>query len=334
MSKFNNPRVLQAGSATLDAAVPPGVSAVESNAAPASAQPAEALRRLVTPSAVQRIGFVMLSVYLLSGYANDLTNHLFHTKAYLSNISELLLPFLLLASGAAFFRSLRTKEGKVWLFYMAWLIIDIPFSVWRGGSFNAVIMNWLPRNWILFYYVTAFTVTRAQLGRLMRVQIAASLLLLLSCFAFGSADGSRFAIEGSLFFGNANELAMQVLFGITALFFLVYVGKLPLKIFAIAGIGFSLLYVLKTGSRGGLLGAIALALVVTDLSRRKILILLITGALVIPALVFVSPETLNRLKLAFSQPDMYSAKNDDERSAIASRLQREELLRQSRSEER
>src|SRR5579884_1105561 len=177
MSKFNNPRVLQAGSATLDAAVPPGVSAVESNAAPASAQPAEALRRLVTPSAVQRIGFVMLSVYLLSGYANDLTNHLFHTKAYLSNISELLLPFLLLASGAAFFRSLRTKEGKVWLFYMAWLIIDIPFSVWRGGSFNS-ILNYSFKNWILFYYVTAFTITRVQLGRLMRVQIVASLLLL------------------------------------------------------------------------------------------------------------------------------------------------------------
>src|SRR5579884_2628746 len=177
MSRFNNPRAFPVPSAVLNDPAAPVFSTVDASVEQTVAEATAGPREPAAPALVQQAGFIMLSVYLLSGYANDLTNHLFHTKAYLSNISELLLPFLLLASGAAFFRSLRTKEGKVWLFYMAWLIIDIPFSVWRGGSFNS-ILNYSFKNWILFYYVTAFTITRVQLGRLMRVQIVASLLLL------------------------------------------------------------------------------------------------------------------------------------------------------------
>jgi O-antigen ligase len=325
MGRFNNAQAVSGPSPAFNVAGPAVIPATDANAAPPSrpaiAQPAS------TASLMQRAGYVLMCLYLLSGYANDLTVRLFHTKAYISTITEVILPFVLLASGTLA-RSARSREGKIWLFYLIWLFIDLPFSVWRGGSFDTVV-NYAFRNWILFYYVTAFTVTRPQLSRLMRVQVVASVLLLVSCFAFGSSSGTRFAIEGSLFFSNANELAMQVLFGITALIFLVYTGRLPLRAFAILAIGLSLVYVLKTGSRGGLVGAIALAGAITVLSRHKILIVLITAALALPSLLFVSTETRDRLKLAFTQPESYQATTDEERAAIDSRLQREQLLRQS-----
>lgn len=280
------------------------------------------------PTAAQRAGFVLLSLYLLSGYANDLTQRLFHTKAWISTITEVLLPFLLLASGAALYRSLRSREGRIWLFYIAWLVVDLPFSVWRGGT-ATMLINYSFKNWILFFYVTVFACSRVGIARLMRVQVAASLLLLVSCLAFGSSAGDRFAIADSVFFGNANELAMQVLFGIAALVFVVYTGRLFVKIAAIGAVGLSVLYVLRTGSRGGLVGALALVLTIVLLSRRKIMILLISAVLAAVALLFVSPQTLDRLKLAFTEPEPYEATTVEELAAIESRMQREQLLRRS-----
>ena len=47
-------------------------------------------------------------------------------------------PALLLFSGVAF-RALRVSAGRFWLMYFAWLIIDLPFSVWRSGTASLLV---------------------------------------------------------------------------------------------------------------------------------------------------------------------------------------------------
>lgn len=324
MSKFNNPDILRPAPA-LAGEPAAGLMAPEPVSAPA---PISFLAAPVPESegAVQRLGFVVLAVYILSGYANDFSIRLFHTKAYLSTITVVLLPLILLMSGAAL-RGLRVREGKLWLFFFLWMVIDLPFSAWRSGT-ASLLINYGPRSWILLYYIVSFVVTITMLRRMIYVQVFGAVLLLLSCIAFGSAGPQRFDVQGSLFFSNANELAMSILFGMAVLMFPIMRGSALWKIAAVLCLGVSTVYLLKTGSRGGLLGFIAMFLALMILSRRRLLVLLFMALGAILAVLFVSHESLHRLSLAFGGPSIYEASGDDF-SAIASRMQRTELLRRS-----
>src|SRR5581483_2094050 len=121
MGRFNNQRVATRPPDGLEEAQPavafdqpqqaavfdqfqPDETVAEAPLPPAPAQPT---------SSLQRFGFWILCIYLLSGYANDLTTHLFHAKAYLSTVTEVMLPFLLLVSGGPL-RALRDRSGKLW----------------------------------------------------------------------------------------------------------------------------------------------------------------------------------------------------------------------------
>src|SRR5579884_2230492 len=100
MSKFNNQRAFAGPPQLLDppiGTVPEAALAEPLEISPPDArlQPAE-----LTVSSFQRLGFLLLCTYLLSGYANELTIRFFHGKAWLSTITEVVLPFVLLVSGS------------------------------------------------------------------------------------------------------------------------------------------------------------------------------------------------------------------------------------------
>src|ERR1700704_2179405 len=49
----------------------------------------------------------------------------------------------------AFRTAFSTKVGRFCLAFSIWLIIDIPFSVWRGGSWDVLVQGWL-KNLLVF----------------------------------------------------------------------------------------------------------------------------------------------------------------------------------------
>jgi O-antigen ligase len=278
-------------------------------------------------SFIQRVGFFVFCAYILSGYANDFSLRLFHAKSYISTLTELSLPLLLAFSGAAF-RGLQVRTGKLWLLFFAWLLVDLPFSIWRTGS-ATLLLNYGARSWIQLYYIAAFAVTMRTLRQLINVQIFGSVLLLLSCFAFGTSGPGRFDIAQSLFFANANELAMDILFGMAVLMYPILRGSPISRALAFLALGVSMMYLLETGSRGGLVGLIALVIASFFLIRRRILILafVIMGTCI--AGLFVSGQMLHRLSLTFSDTAVQQAQSGDDASAIESQMQRSELLRRS-----
>ena len=328
MGKFNNPKVVSAPRPALNSVQATPEPAQHLMTEPLAAE-SVAIREIPEEQVgtIQRVGFIALCAYLLSGYANDFSMRLFHSNAYLSIVTEVLLPILLVASGAMF-RALRLRAGKLWLFFFVWMVIDLPFSVWRTGT-AMLLMSYGPRNWIELFYVAAFATSVASLRRLMNVQVVCSVLLVFSCLVFGSSGPDRFDIPHSLFFQNANELAMYLLFGMTVLMYPILRGSVIVRALAFIALGLSLVHVLKTGSRGGLLGAIALFIAVFILSRQRVVVFLMvaTGALL--ATVFVSGHSLHRLTLAFTGTSLYDATTGDDLSAISSRLQRRELLMRS-----
>jgi O-antigen ligase len=275
----------------------------------------------------QQMGFVVLCIFSISAYANEFAVRFFHTKAYISTVLWVLLPVLLILSGNLL-RGLRDTIGGLWLGFLVWVSLAVPFSVWKGGS-AALLVSYVPHGWIQLYYYAAFLVSFRQCRRLMFFLIASNFLLLLDCFLFGTVTDGRFEIPQSMFFTNANDLALQLLIGITQFLYLLYQRQAWKQILGGSGILLALMYMLKTGSRGAWLAVIVLACVSIAFGKNRLRSVLIGVPIALAALLLVPSSVFHRLTLVELQPETLIVTNTDDASAVASQIQRMALFRQS-----
>lgn len=298
---------------------PPGPAPAP--AAPSASKPA------VQPNGFQSICLITLGIYLLSGYLNDIMLRLLGSKAYLSLICVYALPLVFLMTGSAV-RGLRHRVGKLWLGFAIWIILSAPFSIWRTGTLT-LLWNYLPKAYILFFYFCASIISVRQLRFIMNIMLIGAFCVLLVCFAFGMTEGGRFSVPGSIFFGNANEVGLQLLLNIILLMyvFLAHRSKF-LKVMSFIGIGLSLQYMLKTGSRGEFLAFLIVISITFILSRRKLLFLAISVPVFALALYLVPTYTRQRLTLIVTGTSAV-ATSMEEQSTIDSQMQREQLIRDS-----
>jgi O-Antigen ligase len=278
---------------------------------------------MVQATSFQILCFITLCVYLLSGYINDITLHLLHTKAYLSTIAVSVLPLLLVLTGTIS-RGLKHPIGKLWIAFAVCLALSFPFSIWRTGTL-LVLEGFYPKAYILYFYICACIVSGRQLHSMMKVLTVGSFLLLFECVLFGGNDESgRFAVLGSFFLSNANELGLQLLLNICFLLFAFFSNQRPVwKILSFFGIIGSALYMLKTGSRGEFLAFLIVAFTTMLFSRRKILFAIVSVPIICISLFMIPTHTLHRLT--------YIVTGDEEGvsidlSARESQIERQRLL--------
>src|SRR5579884_3154191 len=228
MSRFK-PSLLQPPTVALPRLASPSVAGI-SPGAPAQTvglpdtvtSPAERI------SPIDTLGYILFCTYVLSGHINEWTLRLLSSKAYVSVVLLLSLPVVLLIS-ANRLRGLKSKVGLWWAAFIFLLFLDTPFSTWRGGTVSLLI-EYVSRSYICYFFITAFTLTLSRCRGLMYVNIIASALALLNCFLFGvySEDG-RLRLEHSLFFSNSNDLALQLLTGIVQFVYLFREGSIVKK---------------------------------------------------------------------------------------------------------
>jgi O-antigen ligase len=288
---------------------------------------------LVSPSSpIAGLGFVLFSIYLLSGFANDWSLHLFGVKAYLSAVTLALLPLAWIFSGQAL-RGLRTRTGKFWAAFLLWMLLAAPFSMWRGGS-AALLMNYIPRAYMCFFFACSFANSLGRCRQLMQVQIVSGAALLLSCFLFGGLGDdpgeTRFRIPHSLFYANSNDLALALLLAVTSFLFLLASPRILPRLAGAAGILIASVYVLKTGSRGSVVAASSLLCLIFCLSRTKWKVLAF-GVAAIAVLIAANwlgapSATLHRLSLVLDDPASSLTESSADIASVASQDQRQELF--------
>jgi O-antigen ligase len=244
---------------------------------------------------------------------------LFGAKAYVSVVALVLLPVLLVISGGLF-RGLRHNAGWLWVGFFACMLAAGAFSFFHRGSLD-LILYYLPRSYVLYFYVTAFALSVRSLSRFMYVMIIADALLLISCRTSGylASDG-RFQIYSS-FWGNSNDLALALLIAAVQFIYLIRTPRMLARILGCVGFLGCLFYMSRTGSRGAMLALGAAMVSMFFMTKRKTRFIVLATPAFAAFFLFASGATLRRLVTLST-----SVTGNEDLGAVASQMSREQLF--------
>ncbi len=222
----------------------------------------------------------------------------------------------------------ESKAGLTLSLFTVFLILSIPFSSWKGGSFHSFLDSWW-KSYIAFFLVGSLIFTAQQMRKSLFVLGLGTIGIIYFSFkATKMNDDGRLSVEyGSL--GNSNDLAGALLMGLP---FLLYV-VLDKKRSALIRLIFSgltcvlLLVVFKTGSRSGLIAmAVMAALVFFKTSagnKLKIVVVCAVAAAILP--LVAGNALMARYKTMF-QTSVTAGMSDDVASAVESTQARRQLI--------
>ena len=228
-------------------------------------------------------------------------------------------------------RTLRHRTAWMWLGFCACMLLSFPFSSWKGGSLELI------KSYMLFSLPLLFTVG----GLPMRWRdIRATFLTIGAAGVFFCGVASFFAKEdngradmqsASTTIGNSNDLASQLLLVLPFLLFIAMDRRRAALIrwSMIAPMGYGLLIVLRTESRGAVVAlAVSFLYVLLRASaKQRIAALAIAMALAVSIPIFFGGEALDRLGTMFGAGHTVSA--DVQEEAKESADARSYLLKQS-----
>lgn len=202
---------------------------------------------------------------------------------------------LVLSGGAK--RALRDRVSWIWLLFAVWLAIATVFSTWVGGSASAVFRYYRDSLTILFL-VAGTVITWKECRSLMHCIGLAALVPLAYSLVFGFDERRvSFDFEGTI--ANANDLAAHLLLFASILLFMVLRphGSTTIRVAAAAVAMVNLYVILRTASRGALVGfvaAIVLFLWRSSGKQRAVAAVLMPTCLVV-GLLMLPTATYRRL---------------------------------------
>ncbi len=211
------------------------------------------------------------------------------------------LPAILMAIGGGvlllsgkFVTILTTKLGRLMTLFTTLTLLSIGVSVWPGGAYSHFLSTWVP-SIVTFAFIVAFIRSSAQVRVLaLLVGCCVALIAVIGIGQGQMVAGERTAVE-NLAFGNSNDLAAILLFGcpfcVWAL--MTKTGAVPVRILLAVGLALSVIVLVRTGSRGGMLTLGVLVLyALFRLSAAKRARLILAAALLIPIGISIMPRSL------------------------------------------
>ncbi len=302
-----------------------GAALINARAQPGPATPPASGGRRVALDSSSRIGFALLVIFLFALYARPFDFARINAPILpVFGIPALVITFLT----RRFIRPFTTSIGACLLGFTVWMMVAVPFSVWKGGSVIA-LKGWL-RSVILFVLVSSFAVTYRHLRVSVTVIAVSVVAVSIISLLVGSTESGRLDV-GSGKFGNPNDLAQVIVMALPMLWF---IGSRPAlaplwRAFAVACMLPLFLAFAKTGSRGGLIALVctlAAFFFLAPLSRR---VMIAAGVLIMGSVSFVTlPESLRQRFTNMSGERSEDATALNERAA-ASFQDRRQLLKDS-----
>jgi O-antigen ligase len=244
---------------------------------------------------------------------------------YLITIPALL--GLVLAGGIQ--RSYRGRPAYWYTAYMLWMIVDIPFSVWRGGSFTRT-WEFMRTDAIMLFIIAGIAISWKECKILMGAVALGAVVNVLSARLFSGADhyGYRVALSfGSI--SDPNDYAAHLLLVLPFLLWVAMTRRnTVIRALAFGGVLFGIKLVLGTASRGALLALAAVMLfwLWRGTARQRVVILGLAPLVAIGMYLLLPPETRSRL-MAFRETT--GVETEQQREALESSKAREYVFQKS-----
>lgn len=278
-------------------------------------------------SPLRRIAFKMALVLVLIhfGCIQHLFYFLLHVNTYLLYLFGIpTLVGVALAGGIQ--RTLRGRPAIYWLCFVLVLIAGVPFSSWRGGSFQALV-PYIRTVFPTLFVIAGLTYTWRECRSMMWAIAAGAVIIMAAADIFRDNTGyygDRLAIQfGTIL--NSNDYACHLIYlipfviwaGMTARFKVIRLG-------AWGAVAFGVLLVLRTGSRGALVALVAGGLywLIRGTMRQRVALLAAAPLAILGLLAFVPKSSLVRIV-------SFSASDQAPEEAIESAQMRRYLLQKS-----
>lgn len=262
-------------------------------------------------NAVQRVGFGIVAVYvfLLFSRVQDYVSFL-HLPAVMVTLALMAM----VASGALL-RVINSHHAKLLLAMTVWMALSIPFSVWPGGAFDVFFSKWL-NILVIFFILATLVSTVRQVYVIMCIVSLGVVVGAIQCLMMGDSLNGRMVLGEIGRFSDPNDLAQFMLLGICVTLGVLSKkhGSVIGKVILYPGLAAMLVTFLRTGSRGGFIGMLAVVLLLFFQSSGRQRLLAVAGVvvLIVPMLLLL-PEAI-RARYAYVFGIEQSTTNQDPNS--------------------
>ncbi len=234
---------------------------------------------------------------------------------------------------ASFRRIFSSPITILMLVFTGWMMVCLPFAVWKGGTVLMLKKFWL-LSLVTCFMISAMIVTLEDFRKTVYTIAAATLFIVFIGLISGSTtaqagDVGRYGLEeGTL--KNSNTLAAVLLIGMPFCLIIVWNERRGFRRIAAAlGSVLIVLTVIRTGSRAGLITVAVLTVILffhVPISKKVLMIMGIVLAGFI-GVSLASRSALDRYRTLFSDDDQYVS--EAELSASRSAAARKRLLVES-----
>lgn len=246
---------------------------------------------------VRSVGLFFLCLYLFLSYSRIVEIGIIKGLPAVFLHVQLVIGILALVALVGSQRLLNwvsSKEGKYLLLFTAWMLLGIPFSVWRTHSLSVFLNNWL-ESFLVFMLVTGFCITTQSLRIVVYTVGLGTFCLSLLALAFGSLASGRLYLLPVGKYSNPNDLALVLLVGLPFLWLITrYERRLGIRTLVWSAACLAVIWiVLQTGSRGGFVAMLGMTLISFMRASLGTKLILITVVLVlIPCMLLLMPSSI------------------------------------------
>ena len=281
---------------------------------------------------MRALGFNVLLCFLFMIFSRVFD--MFLTGLHIPGLAQRLMIFVILITGS-FIRVFQNKIGHYLLLLTAWMVLSVPFSVWRGGALGTLTSQWWP-SMVVFVAVGGLITDYKQYRQSVTVMAISIFVLSIFCMHYGTMETGRLFMANRSRFSNPNDMAQAMLIGIPFWVALSRKTSSPLGKVACGCVLLFMAYIVsKTGSRGAMIsfGILYLVMLYHASAVGKARLLLIASLFVCSAIAFLPSVLKDRYKTLFSEDRTIVTMDAGEQgvlnSAVTSAESREHLIRQS-----
>jgi O-antigen ligase len=222
----------------------------------------------------------------------------------------------------------QTRIARSLLLFSAWLVACVPFSDWRGGSFQILVEDW-QKSLMCFFLAAGLIVTTRHVNKTLHAIAYGGICLAIFALYFNSYVMGRLMLPATRY-SNPNDLAAVLLTALPFIGMLVVETGGLRRAIGLAGIPLVLFCILKTGSRAGMLGigVLILAVLAHVPGKYKAMMVVIAPVAALLALLVLPTEVKQRYFTFFSADPEAEVTNEDI-AAINSAHSRWSLLKDS-----